>query len=57
MLHVRGALPIRGGREHPYLRRQRDTEKNLSKQTLLSFPQLSTYPLTYLIPSQLSTLH
>ena len=56
MLHVRGALPIRGGREHPYLRRQRDTEKNLNKQTLLSFPQLSTYPLTYFIPSQLSTL-
>lgn len=29
-------LPTRGGKEHPYLRRQRDTEKNLSKQTLQS---------------------
>lgn len=35
--HVRGALLIPGGKEHPYLQRHRDAERNLNGQAL-SFP-------------------
>lgn len=39
---------MRGGKEHPYLQRQRDTGKNLNEQTLLSFPQFPHYVHTLL---------
>ena len=37
---VRGALPIPGGKEHPYLHRQREGKRNLNEQTLLFAPLL-----------------
>lgn len=40
--HVRGALPIPGGKEYPYFPRQKDTEKNPTKWALLSFPLFAT---------------
>ena len=40
--HVRGALRLSGGKEHPYLQRQKDTKKHPNKQALLSFLLLTT---------------
>lgn len=42
---MRGALPVSGGKEHPYLWRQRDTENNLSK--FPHFTTLTSYSLTW----------
>ena len=47
-------------KEHPYLLRQRDPEKNPNKQALLSCPQftaLISYSLTHHIPPWPHTLH
>lgn len=52
---VRGALPIPREKEHPYLWRQRDTQKNPNKQALL-FPQFSTLT-SYSLTSHISTQH
>lgn len=57
---VRGDLPTRGGKKHPHLQSQRDTERNLNEPVLLSFPHftlLISYPLSYGIFPRLSSLH
>ena len=53
-------LPVSGGKEHLYLQRQSDDEKNPSKQVLLSFPHLitcSSYSWTHHISARLPPLH
>ena len=44
--HVRGALPLPRGKEHPYLQRHRDTDKNLNRQALM-FPLVYYTRLTF----------
>lgn len=45
---VRGSFPVLRGKDHPYLQRRRDAERNLKERALLGFPwftTLSSYPL------------
>lgn len=39
--HVKGAFPVPGGKEHPYLQRCRGTGRDPNEHTLLSFPPFS----------------
>lgn len=40
-LPIRGALPISGGKEYPYHRGHKGTERNLNAQSLLRAPQIT----------------
>ena len=55
--HVSGTLPPCGGKEHPYSRRQRDTENNSNKLALL-FPLIYyTHPIPFHLSYFSMTIH